>query len=158
MSAILALPPPSTASSPTTFGRARALATSEALPVTPVRSIPDEDRRRQLREAARDDSDGIDGESASSSVVREALSDRRRDAGATGGEGGPGTGGAAYSEPVTAPLAGQSTGDSAGFVAQSIYQQNLGTGLHIEAWDSALTAYRRAEGTGVLAGGRGITV
>lgn len=130
---------------------------SDALPVTPIRSVPDEERRRQLREAARDDGDGVGSES-SSAVTREVVSDRRRNAdGADAGGTGSGSSSAA-SDPVTTPLAGQSTGDNSGFVAQSIYQQNLGTGLHIEAWDSALTAYRRAEGTGTSTAGRGITV
>lgn len=149
MSAILALPAPVSLPATSTAGRARALLASEALPVTAIRPTPDQDRRQQLRQAV--GFDAVDGDSSSADSARAIGGGRSQRGQATEGRGDSGDGarqeqGAAVSD----PLQTQNAGPSAGFVAQSLYQESMGSGLHIEPWDQALGAYRRAEAATAL--------
>ncbi|WP_029006877.1 hypothetical protein [Azospirillum halopraeferens] len=144
MTAIAALPPPSAfgpASGSSGLGRLKTLLMSEAIPVTPVQPIPGEQqRRRQEPEIeATEDSVGRGG--------RAGTSDGRRRAGGAGDTGGGGfaAGGGDERGPVTASPVPLTAGPTAGYVAQTIAQEAIGTGLHIEPWGAALAAYRRAE-------------
>lgn len=150
MSAILALPAPTSLPAISTAGRARALLSSEALPVTAIRPTPDQERRQQLRQAA--GFDEVDGESSSADSARAIGGGRSQRGQATEGQNNDAGGGARQGQgaAVSDPLQTQNAGPSAGFVAQSLYQESMGSGLHIEPWDQALGAYRRAEAATAL--------
>lgn len=135
MSSIAALPPPSAATGSTSLVTLRKMLASDALPVTPVRPIPENERRRQQPEvdATDDATQGARGTGLANTRARSAGDDgerSRRD-----DRDGPVT---ATPQPLTgAP--------NAGYVAQSIHQEAMGPGLHIEPWDAAIQAYRRAD-------------
>lgn len=112
---------------------------SDAIPVTPIRPIPDERRRRQVSEQVGKADDAVRGgrpmgeaqERRSGTVHKEdvfELPAGRREEG-----------------PVTANPLPLSADPVTGFVTQSIYQEAMGAGLHIEPWDMAIEAYRKAE-------------
>jgi len=48
----------------------------------------------------------------------------------------------------TVDLQTLNAGPVAGYVAQSLYQESMGSGLHIEPWRQALGAYQRANSAG----------
>lgn len=150
MSAILALPAPTSLPATSTAGRARALLSSEALPVTAIRPTPDQDRRQQLRQEA--GFDAVDSSDSSSADAARAIGGGRSQRGQAAESQGDSGGGARQGQGATVsdPLQTQNAGPSAGFVAQSLYQENMGSGLHIEPWDQALGAYRRAEAATAL--------
>ncbi|MGQ9370953.1 hypothetical protein [Azospirillum sp. A39] len=142
MTAIAALPPPSAsspASSPSGVARLKAMLTSDAIPVTPVQSIPGEQQRRRQQPEIEATDDAVDR------GARAATAESRRRAGGSGGSAGgdlpAGGGGRA---PVSAGPVPLTAGPTAGYVAQTIAQEAIGTGLHIEPWNAALAAYRRA--------------
>lgn len=153
MSSILALPAPSSLPSSTTYGRAKALLASDAPPVTPIRSVPDEERRQQLRRAAAEagldttggETNRVGGERVAGGQVgrdsrRTNETAQESDAAAAGGGGSPAR--------PTVDLQTLNAGPVAGYVAQSLYQESMGSGLHIEPWRQALGAYQRANSAG----------
>ncbi|MEI7611028.1 MAG: hypothetical protein WCJ64_26895 [Rhodospirillaceae bacterium] len=112
----LALPAPGAA----TVANARA-----GLPVQPVPPVT-------RRSGQSDETAGSDR--AAERSGRSAVSGQ-----STGGSGGGGSSGA------SAPLTLKSpTQPSTGFLAQSLSQESLGSGLHIEPWSAALGSYRSA--------------
>lgn len=135
VSSILALPPPSQATSSSGLPSLRKLLSSDALPVTAVRPVaPRDDQRRpeSLRELE---------EAQERSVAR--TRSRSGDAGGSASSGSATDSPAR--EPVTATASPPSAGPVAGYVAQVIHQEVVGQGLHIEPWDAAIDAYRRAD-------------
>lgn len=120
---------------------------SDVAPVQPVRAVPDRQvpDRQEVRRASAEVDDARERVGRGSAT---AL--RRSGPGATetGGDasGTPDSGvedSAADTRSAPAPI-GQ---PSAAFVAQRLHQETIGSGLHIEPWDQAMSAYRQ-----VLAG------
>lgn len=154
MSSILALPPPSSLPSSSTYGRAKALLASDALPVTPIRSVPDEERRQQLRRAAAEKGFDAVNDDGGGRVGGERVAGGRvgRDGGQANDAGqareaADSTAGRGQNRP-NVDLKTLNAGPVAGYVAQSLYQESMGSGLHIEPWSQALGAYRRADAAG----------
>lgn len=153
MSSILALPAPSSLPSSTTYGRAKALLASDAPPVTPIRGVPDEERRQQLRRAAAEagvettdsEANRVAGERVGGRQV--GRDGRRADETTQGSDTAPADGGGSQARP-TVDLQTLNAGPVAGYVAQSLYQESMGSGLHIEPWRQALGAYQRANSAG----------
>ncbi len=121
------------------LGRLRQMLMSDAIPVTPIRPIPDERRRRQVSEQVGKADDAIRG-------GRQTGETQGRRSGSVQKEGGAFELPAGLQEegPVTANPIPLSADPVTGFVTQSIYQEAMGTGLHIEPWDMAIEAYRKA--------------
>ena len=153
MTSILALPPPSSLPSSSTYGRAKALLASDALPVTPIRSVPDEERRQQLRRAtAENDFGAVNDDGGRVGGERVAGGRVGRDGGQANDapqvqEAADSAAGRSQNRP-NVDLQTLNAGPVAGYVAQSLYQESMGSGLHIEPWSQALGAYRRADAAG----------
>lgn len=158
MSSILALPAPSSLPSSSTYGRAKALLASDAPPVTPIRAVPDEERRQQLRRAAaeagvettdnqanRAGGERIGGERVGGRPV--GRDGRRADETAQGFDAAETAAAGAQARP-NVDLQTLNAGPVAGYVAQSLYQESMDSGLHIEPWRQALGAYQRANSAG----------
>lgn len=163
MSSILALPAPSSLPSSSTYGRAKALLASDAPPVTPIRAVPDEERRQQLRRAAaeagvettdneanRAGGERIGGERVAGERVggRQVGRDARRADETAQGFDAAETAAAGSQGRPNVDLQTLNAGPVAGYVAQSLYQESMGSGLHIEPWRQALGAYQRANSAG----------
>lgn len=143
MSTILALPSPSSAQSPSGLAKLRQMLASDAAQVQPVRRIPGEDERRR---AASDNKLEPTDDALKGSGRAEADQTRTRSRTAGSSAGGFTIGGAATdSGPVSPGPVPQTALPNAGFVAQSIHQEAIGSGLHIEPWSDAIQAYRRAD-------------
>lgn len=153
MSSILALPAPSSLPSSSTYGRARALLASEAPPVTPVRQIPDEQQQRRQQSNQTTDAVG-----ASPSDDTGVVGNGRRRAATNFNAGENNDGGNRNAARPADALRTQDPGPTSGFVTQSLYQEAMGSGLHIEPWAQALGAYRRADAAGAQSGGLAVVV
>jgi len=122
------------------MAKLRRMLTSDAIPVTPIRPIPDERQRR---------SGGMEpSEDAVRRNTRATGSDGRDRTRATGEARQSGAFQLGESQdvppnPVSLPPS-LATGPTTGFLTQSIAQEAMGSGLHIEPWDTAISAYRRA--------------
>ncbi len=146
MAALLALPPPSSLPASTTTGRAKALLASDAPPVAAIRRVPDEDRRRQLQQAAEQAQATVDDGAGTG-----AASVKNRSGRPTAGSFQPETAAGAATTAQERPrvdLQTRNAGPSSAFVAQSLYQESMGSGLHIEPWAQAISAYQRADNAG----------
>lgn len=132
--------------SSSTYGRAKALLASEAPPVAPIRPVPDEQQRKQAEKSAESiaAAAGDDAGAVGGGRRRAAGYDKNNDAQSGGGQS---------SARPNVDLRTLDSGPTATFVAQSLYQESMGTGLHIEPWSQALGAYRRADSTAGQAGG-----
>ncbi|AWK87201.1 hypothetical protein [Azospirillum thermophilum] len=140
MSSIAALPPPSAAQPVSGVSKLRQMLASDAVAVTPIRRIPGEEERRRSSPELEAADEALKG---SGRARLDETQGRTRGAGASAGgtaAGGPDGGAAVSGGPV--PLTGL---PNARFVAQSIHQEAMGTGLHIEPWSSAIAAYRKAD-------------
>lgn len=154
MATILALPSPSSLPSSSTYGRAKALLASDAPPVTPIRSVPDEERRQQLRRAAGENNadpagygaDQVGGDRVAGGRV--GRNDRSTSESAQSRETAATSGGDDGRARPNVDLQTLNAGPVAGYVAQSLYQETMGSGLHIEPWRQALGAYQRANAAG----------
>lgn len=110
---------------------------SDAAAVTPVRRVPGEQDRRPPPEleAAGDAIRGGRGAGLDETAGRRARA--------------PGTQAGRFSlgedSPVSPGLVPLTATPSAAFTAQSIHQEAMGAGLHIEPWSDAIDAYRRAD-------------
>ncbi|HEY0833144.1 MAG TPA: hypothetical protein VGE72_04460 [Azospirillum sp.] len=131
----------SASSAPSGVAKLKQMLMSEAIPVTPIRPIPGEGqpqgRRRDEVEETED-------------AVRRGGRASGSDAGTTARGAGTAGGGAAgtnggESGPVTPGPVSLGAGPMVGFVTQSIAQEAVGPGLHIEPWPEAIQAYRRAD-------------
>jgi len=146
VSLIPALPSPlvTTASSgPSGVAKLKQMLMSDVIAVTPVKPIPGEGQPQGRR---RDDVQQT--EDAVRRGGRASGAAARGTAGSTGETDGGSprvAGGGSDAGPVTASPVPLSAGPTVGFVTQSIAQEAVGTGLHIEPWQSAIQAYRRAD-------------
>jgi hypothetical protein len=128
----------SASSGPSGVAKLKQMLLSDAVPVTPVKPVPGEGQQQGRRRdgiAETEDAVGRSGRAAGSAVRRGARGTGETD----------GTGGGSESGPVTATPVPLGAGPTVGFVTQSIAQEAVGTGLHIEPWQSAIQAYRRAD-------------
>jgi hypothetical protein len=162
MSSIPALSAISTLPATSTVSRARALVTSNAPAVTQGRGLSDDPRRQSGKESTAQGSavGGDDARVGDGSAGRSAAASRRASAYGTGnagsgsdsgtatdGQGGSQADGNGNGAGGSSGQAGfLQSGPSSTFVAQSLFQETLGSGLHIEPWSAALGAYRRADG------------
>lgn len=117
----------------------RKLLTSDVLPVTPVRPIPGQEQRRSRPEVEATD-DALQGARGSAGAAARGRSGEADRTGTDGGYAGRNPDG-----PVTGSASAPAAGPSTAFMAQAIHQELLGSGLTIEPWDAAISAYRRAE-------------
>ncbi|MDQ2104711.1 hypothetical protein [Azospirillum isscasi] len=120
---------------------------SEAIAVQPIRRTPGEQERRQsddvaatedaLKSGRRAELGGAEGNRTrrTGASARFALDDAEADDG-----------------PVTGASSRLSATPNAGFIAQSIHQDAMGNGLHIEPWSAAITAYRKADAAAYATG------
>ncbi|PWC57021.1 hypothetical protein TSO221_00630 [Azospirillum sp. TSO22-1] len=117
---------------------------SDAIAVRPIQPIPDEDRR--LRDPRVDESQQTSedavrrGSGASGDAVRSRAPGSATEAGQPRAESGV----RAEAAPPPPPQQQAAASPSTGFLTQSIAQEAIGSGLHIEPWAAALGAYRRA--------------
>lgn len=146
VTSIAAIPPPSAyvrSSAPTGTLKLRQMLESDAIAVRPIQPIPDEERR--LRDPRVDESQQTSedavrrGSGASGDAVRSRAPGSATEAGQPRAEGG------SRAAPLPSPPQQQAAASpSTGFLTQSIAQEAIGNGLHIEPWAAALGAYRRA--------------
>ena len=125
--------------SPSGLGKLRQMLASEAIAVQPIRRIPGEQERKRFDGVEATD-DALKG--SKRAELDETSERRTRRSESSGGfslkdkeQDGPVTPGPV---PMTAT-------PSAPFIAQSIHQDAMGPGLHIEPWPAAIQAYRRAD-------------
>lgn len=128
------------------MNRIRQMLASEAIAVQPIRRVPGEQERRRsddvsatddaLKSGQRAELGGAEGNRAGrAGSSKFALDD------AEAGDG-----------PVTGTSPRLSAMPNAGFIAQSIHQDAMGSGLHIEPWSAAINAYRKADAAAYAAG------
>ncbi|WP_448190635.1 hypothetical protein [Azospirillum sp. sgz301742] len=159
MTSIAAIASPSTyirAPAPSGTAKLRQMLASDAIAVRPIQPIPDEKQRRPKR-------DGDSSADAASETTTQAPEyEIRRNRGPAGDEvrsrplGQPSgatdearVGGGFRPDgppppPPPAPSSTAAASPSTGFLTQSIAQEAMGNGLHIEPWRAAISAYRRA--------------
>ena len=149
VTSIAAIPPPSPyvrGSAPSGMAKLRQMLESDAIAVRPIQAIPDESRRLRdpnLASAAESSEEGIyRSRGTSGDEVRSRPLDRRSGTDAPRVEGGFQPDGAA--PPASLPRPQAAASPSTGFLTQSIAQEAMGSGLHIEPWRAAIGAYRRA--------------
>lgn len=150
VTSIAAIPPPSAyvrSSAPTGGLKLRQMLESDAIAVRPIQPIPDEERRLRdpkVGESQQTTEDAVRrGSGASGDAVRSGAPGSATEAGQSRVEGGfraepppP--------PPPSPPQQQAAASPSTGFLTQSIAQEAIGSGLHIEPWAAALGAYRRA--------------
>lgn len=107
----------------------------------PVPLVPPVGRRRTQPE------DGSQGTAATTANQDDPSRIRRR-VGKQAGEQGDDQG--LDKRPRSGPLAASALPNT-GFVVQSLSQETLGAGLHIESWQSALSSYRSAAAIPIIA-------
>ena len=132
----LALPPPSgnRAGVAGAAGNAAELQPTDLETLPPVPPVlPVTRRPPQADEDAKNENSGASGDAAASQAGAAPLK-RRPTASAT-----PPTG-----APPQFALGTRSLRPSVGFIAQSLSQESIGAGLHIEPWRAALSSYRAA--------------
>lgn len=155
VTSIAAIAPPSAylrgPTAPSGTAKLRQLLASDAIPVRPIQPIPDEKARRPDR--------GIDQSSETAEDTPETGI--RRSRGPAGGEvrsrplgqssgaeetrsGGFRPDAPPPPPPAALPTPTAAASPSTGFLTQSIAQEAIGNGLHIEPWRAAISAYRRA--------------
>lgn len=140
MVSIPALPSPSSAQPLSGLAKVRQMLASDAIPVQPIRRVPGEEERRRSADI------GATGDALQSSKRTELDETGERRARRSGSSrGGFTLGGRGEDGPVTPGLVPLTATPNAGFVTQSIHQEAMGAGLHIEPWSSAIQAYRRAD-------------
>lgn len=144
MSTLLALPSPSSsAQSPSGLAKLRQMLASDAAAVQPIRRVPGEEERKRSSSdqplSATDEALRRSGETGTD----QTRATSRATAGAATGFAAADS--AASSGPVSPGPLPQTALPNAGFVTQSLHQEVVGQGLHIEPWTEAIDAYRRAD-------------
>ncbi|WP_114856948.1 hypothetical protein [Azospirillum brasilense] len=120
---------------------------SEAIAVQPIRRVPGEPERRRS-----DDVSAADDALKSGNRTELGGADGNR-AGRAGSSSTFALGDAeAGDRPVTGASPRLSARPNAGFLAQSIHQDAMGSGLHIEPWSAAISAYRKADAAAYATG------
>lgn len=141
MSGLAALPAPTGAMPTSGIAKLRQMLASDAAAVQPIRRIPGEEERKRNREGTEATGDALQGSGRAG-----ADSTTARTRGAGGSAGGFTTGAAADgASPVSGSPVPLTALPNAGYVAQSIHQEAMGSGLTIEPWSDAIQAYRRAD-------------
>jgi hypothetical protein len=111
---------------------------SDAAPVQPIRPIPEQQNRPRPETVETVEEDGT----RRSGGVGTATARTARSADTPAGSQSD----SADQGPLRATaMAAATAGPTSGYLAQTIAQESIGPGLHIEPWDDALTAYRRAD-------------
>lgn len=123
---------------------------SDAPAIQPVRRVPGQQERQQRQQDVSATDDALKG--GKSAQLDGTDGSRTRRSGASGGFSLNRDDGEKPVAPGPAPLTAT---PNAGFVAQSIYQDAMGDGLHIEPWPAAIQAYQKAAGT--LGGGAALS-
>lgn len=153
MSSIPALPSPTSAQSLSGLSRIRQMLASDAPAIQPVRRIPGQQERPQREDVSATD-DALKG--SKRAELGGADESRARRSGASGGFSlNTGDGGEGPVTPGPGPLTATA---NAAFVAQSIYQDAMGSGLHIEPWPAAIQAYQKAAGAAMGTASGGVSV
>lgn len=140
VSSILPLSSSSSAPSLSGMSKIRQMLASEAIAVQPIRRVPGEQERRRSDDISATD-DAL--KSGSRTELGKAEGNRAGRAGSSSAfalddaEAG--------NRPVTGASPRLSAMPNAGFLAQSIHQDAMGSGLHIEPWSAAISAYRKAD-------------
>ncbi len=141
MSGLAALPAPTSAMPTSGVAKLRQMLASDAAAVQPIRRIPGEDERKRNKEGTEATGDALQG---SGRADGDSTASRSR---GTGGSAGGFTIGSTDddSSPVSGGPVPLTALPNAGYVAQSIHQEAMGSGLTIEPWSDAIEAYRRAD-------------
>ncbi|WP_109149941.1 hypothetical protein [Azospirillum sp. TSO5] len=141
MSGLAALPAPTGASPNAGLAKLRQMLASDAAAVQPIRRIPGEEERKRGKDGTE-----ATGDALQSSGRADAESTATRAKSAVGSAGGFTIGGATEDAgPVNGGPVPLNALPNAGYVAQSIHQEAMGSGLTIEPWSEAIDAYRRAD-------------
>lgn len=141
MSGLAALPAPTGAMPTSGIAKLRQMLASDAAAVQPIRRVPGEEERKRNREGTEATGDALQG---SGRAGADSTTARTRTAG--GSAGSFTTGSAADgASPVSGGPVPLTALPNAGYVAQSIHQEAMGSGLTIEPWSDAIDAYRRAD-------------
>nr|WP_255636279.1 hypothetical protein [Azospirillum sp. 412522] len=141
MSGLAALPAPTSAMPSSGVARLRQMLASDAAAVQPIRRVPGEEERRRGKDGTEATGDALQG---SGRADAESTATRARSAG--GSAGGFAIGGADEDAgPVNGGPVPLNALPNAGYIAQSIHQEAMGSGLTIEPWSEAIDAYRRAD-------------
>ena len=141
MSSIPALPSPASAQPHSGLSRIRQMLASDAPAIQPVRRIPGQQERQQRQQDVSAADDALKGGKSAQLDGADGSRTRR-----SGGAGGFSLNADDGEKPVTPGPAPRTATPNAGFVAQSIYQDAMGDGLHIEPWPAAIQAYQKAAG------------
>ncbi|PWC35860.1 hypothetical protein [Azospirillum sp. TSO35-2] len=115
---------------------------SDAAAVQPIRRVPGEQERKRSSDDTQATGDALQG---SGRADTDSTASRARASGGSAGGFTIGGGTATDSGPVTGSPVPQTALPNAGYVAQSIHQEAMGSGLTIEPWSEAIDAYRRAD-------------
>ncbi|PWC83838.1 hypothetical protein TSH100_19980 [Azospirillum sp. TSH100] len=123
------------------LAKLRQMLASDAAAVQPIRRVPGEEERKRGKDGTEATGDALQG-----SGRADAESTATRTKSAAGSAGGFTIGGAAEDAgPVIGGPVPLTALPNAGYVAQSIHQEAMGSGLTIEPWSEAIDAYRRAD-------------
>ena len=137
------------------LGRIRQMLASDAAAIQPIRRVPGEQERQRSADV-REAEDALKG--GKRAELDGAGGSRTRRSGSSGGFSLNSDEGEGPVAPGPVPLTAT---PNAGFVAQSIHQDAMGSGLHIEPWPEAIQAYEKAAssaafvttGPGAVSGG-----
>ncbi|CAO3423834.1 hypothetical protein [Azospirillum endophyticum] len=141
MSGLAALPAPTSAMPNSGLAKLRQMLASDAAAVQPIRRVPGQDERKRGNRGTEATGDALQG---SGRADADATATRSRQA--SGSAGGFAIGSAADDAgPVIGGPVPLNAIPNAGYVAQSIHQEAMGSGLTIEPWSEAIDAYRRAD-------------
>lgn len=141
MSGLAALPAPTSAMPTSGLAKLRQMLASDASAVQPIRRVPGDEERKRGKEGTE-----ATGDALQSSGRADGESTATRTRTAAGSSGGFTIGGAAEDAgPVNGGPVPLNALPNAGYVAQSIHQEAMGSGLTIEPWSEAIDAYRRAD-------------
>lgn len=119
---------------------------SDAPAIQPVRRVPGQQERRRPQDDVSETDEALKG--GRRAELNAASEGRAQRSGSSGGFSLNADDGDRPVMPGPVPLTAT---PNAGFVAQSIHQEAMGDGLHIEPWATAIQAYEKAAGT--LGGG-----
>lgn len=148
VTSIAAIPPPSAfvrSAAPGGTLKLRQLLESDAIPVRPIQPIPDEERRLRDQRVADAPQTSEDAVRRGGGLSGDEVRGRALDNSASAGQSRVGDGSRPESpSPPPPPQQQTAASPSTGFLTQSIAQEAIGSGLHIEPWAAALGAYRRA--------------
>ncbi|WP_247879618.1 hypothetical protein [Azospirillum sp. TSA6c] len=141
MSGLAALPAPTSTMPTSGLAKLRQMLASDASAVQPIRRVPGDEERKRGKEGTEATGDALQG---SGRADGESTATRTRTA-AGSSSGFTISGAADDAGPVNGGPVPLNALPNAGYVAQSIHQEAMGSGLTIEPWSEAIDAYRRAD-------------